>query len=361
MTEFKVNIVMSPTQNYSSVLRTTLIYIVLSLLIGHAGVQPGQGEPEKRVVQAHTGRVASVVISPASDIFVSAGWDGSVKLWDMKSLKLLRTFTLAEARFNGVVFSRDGRYLIAAGGMKQGDRVELGAIISWEVATGKVVFSRVTDLYQYGIWGLALSADGNVIATAGQHRVELWDAGTGEHRASFETTTRDDFYDVAFSPDGTLLAASSEDLAGEGIIKLWELQKNTLVKVLEDGAIIGAPLAFSPDGKRLVSGGYQAAKFWDVGSGKLLRSVKGSRGDIISIAVSPDGKLVAGASGEVKENGEGDLPLWDLEKCTLIRMLIGHKQCVVTVAFSPDGKYLVSGSDDQTVIVWTLQPAQKPK
>ena len=108
-------------------------------------------------------------------------------------------------------------------------------------------------------------------------------------------------------------------------------------------------MAFSPDGKQIVSGsGDDTLKLWDATTGDEILTLTGHTGGVSSVAFSSDAKWIV--SGDF----DGALKVWDAKMGQEPLTLKGHTEWVWSVAFSPDGKRIVSASNDQTVKVWLL-------
>src|SRR6266576_4641246 len=110
-------------------------------------------------------------------------------------------------------------------------------------------------------------------------------------------------------------------------------------------------VAFSPDGKRIVSGSYDdTIRLWDAETGEALRAPLEGQDRVTSVSFSPDGKYIVSGSDDKT------IRLWDAETGESLRAPLGkHQGGVMSVAFSPDGKHIVSGSYDNTIQLWDVE------
>jgi WD40 repeat protein len=126
--------------------------------------------------------------------------------------------------------------------------------------------------------------------------------------------------------------------------KFWEWKRTIPAQV----GIFG--LAWSPDGTYLAAGAHdKRVRIWDVASGQIVHTLSGHENWVSSVAWSPDGHLLVSTS-------QGQRPrVWDTTTGQQQEMLVGHSAAVNDACWSPDGRSLASGSDDQTVRLWDRQ------
>ena len=169
---------------------------------------------------------------------------------------------------------------------------------------------------------------------------------------------------VALSPDGTKAAAGAT-FPEDRPLRVWNVASGRLAWAPRDVKEVVA-LAFSPDGRRLLSGAYDnTLQLWDVGRRRLLRAwdVKarddrdhwsGRAGN--GLAFTPDG------AGVVANHADFSVRLWDADSGEELRRFAGHEKYVSCLAVSPDGAVLASGGWDKTIRFWDLGggPDAKP-
>ncbi|MBI1917075.1 MAG: PD40 domain-containing protein [Planctomycetes bacterium] len=247
-----------------------------------------------------------------------------------------------------VAFSPDGKRLASASNRE----VKL-----WDATTGKEVLtcpSRGTNVY-----GLAFSPDGQTLAFGVSRDVKLLEAATGKELLWIKNAPQF-LFRMAFSPDGRRLAAAgglSND--NPGAIHIWDPKTGKQVLALGGHAEAVLNVAFSADGKFLVSssGGTMRTKpgqvrLWDAVTGQALRTLGGHAANVYGIAFSPDGRRVASAGGPRSGPGRGEVKVWEAATGQEVLRLAGHATTAYGVVFSPDGRLLASAGEDGKLAFW---------
>jgi WD40 repeat protein len=189
-----------------------------------------------------TREVKDIAFSPDGHSLAAVWEGGQTILWDVASGEQTRTF---DGLGIFVTFSPDGRTLVTS----SADPAKLaGRVVMWNVADGAPVR---TVRSQDWVFSVAFSADGTRLAAGNQlGRVQIWDIGTGQNEGTL-TGNLGDVWDLAYSPSGRLLATAS----GDGTVRLWDVKSERDLYTVgrTDGGGEWFDIAFSPDGTRLAA------------------------------------------------------------------------------------------------------------
>ena len=192
---------------------------------------------------------------------------------------------------------------------------------------------------------VAFSPDGSMLATTGDDgTAKVWDPATGEELHTLQGSG--EVRGVSFSPDGSLLAACWHD---EGIVRVWDPATGRTVREIGP---LQSPwgTSFSPDGTRLALSVFEPpeAVVLDLTSGAELFTLRGHEGNVHGVAWSADGRRIATASID------STVRIWDSRTGNLQFTLTGHTASVVVAKWSPDSTRLATGSEDGTAKVWEI-------
>lgn len=180
--------------------------------------------------------------------------------------------------------------------------VTWNGITLWEIPPQRGWSSEM--LSPVKVSDIAFSPDGALLASHDGTQTQLWQVSDRTLLQTLHTETEGHLNDMAFSPDGTTLAIGSN-----GGVILWSLIDGTPIRVLPGG---NNPLAYSRDGTILAAAGVAGIYLWRVADGTLLHKLEGHPNTITSIALSCNGKSLASASG-------AEMRLWRVEDGELLR------------------------------------------
>lgn len=256
---------------------------------------------------------------------------------------------------------RDKVKIMPPGKKKKLDASELAVIKAWidggarppAIATARVrelvtpaIAPRIAP--RKSIQAVAFAAQPNVIAVARYREVELRDAETGAVRHTL-TGIRGNVNSVAFSTDGQWVAAAGGKPGLQGEACLWRFADGSLARKFEGHFDALYSVALCPDGKLLATGSYdQKIKLWDTATGEEVRTLTGHNGAVYGLAFRPDGKVLASASGD------RTVKLWEVATGKRLDTFSQPTKEQYTVAFSPDGKRLVAGGVDNRIRLYSV-------
>lgn len=296
------------------------------------------GKPDKLTLTLRVGPLApvtAVAISPDAKT-LAVGAYGRVALWDLVSVKPVKTLTNVLGSVNDLRFSPDGAILAVAGGLPsaQGD-LRLFDVNGWKL---KTVLRGHEDV----VASIAFRPDGKKLVSASFDKTaRIWDLATLKTDAILEPHT-DFIYAAAWSPDGNFLATASKDRT----VKLTDANtrqgKLTFSGMSQDVLAVG----FNHDGARVLSSGYEAGIYWwDPKTAQREKLQSAHRNAVHEIHVSRDGKTIATAGGD------GNVVIWDGISAANLRT-IATGSLVYAVTLSPDTRLVAAGCYDGFVRVY---------
>ncbi len=209
---------------------------------------------------------------------------------------------------------------------------------------------RLLEGHAGAVKGLAFSPDGSRLAAVGEDGLaKEWSLTAGEKGRALPAHSSA-LNDVVYSPDGNILAVACQDTT----IRLWDLEKELPLKTLAGHTGSVTRLTFAPDGKTLASAGADnAIHIWDLEEGKVLRTFGGHTGGIKAFAFTEDGQAL------ISSGGDGTIRKIDASTGEQQQTLGGEAPAVLGFALSSDGKTLYAASADGRINIWDVEGAQE--
>jgi WD40 repeat protein len=199
---------------------------------------------------------------------------------------------------------------------------------------------------------VVVTADGKKIIAGNSDALRCWDIESGQELLLFKET-KGVIWALAFSPDGRRLISAG----GDRMARLFDLETGKKLQEFQGHADAVWGAVVLPGGKEVLTGSWdQTLRVWDVETGKQVRTFEGVLDKVRCLVVSPDGKTVA--AGHFTETPDkvraGTVRIWDIESGREIRAMPGHAAEVAAIAYSADGKMLASSGYDKTLRLWDV-------
>lgn len=324
-------------------------------------------------LNGHTDEVQRITFSPDGKTLASGGKDEVIRLWDVESGELKHTFAGHALSIDFLKYPYDGNMIVSKGGDNN--------ICVWNASSGELlnIISDVED----GATNLDFANDGETLVTANSKGlIKTWNIITGrklnefkwnsqiefvqfspdlrtiaayddkgstllfssnglELNHTFKMIGRESINDLAFSPDGRMIAASNGFQ-----INFWNVESGDLVNVITDYYEVVDEVIFIPDRDLLVSID-RGVRIWDLKTRKLQKTLSSTE-SVRCIQLSPDGNTLACGTSD------NTVVLFHVNTWLNKFILKGHTDGISSVAFSPDGNTLVSSSWDNTMRLWNI-------
>ena len=295
---------------------------------------------------------------------VTGNFNGTVKVWDTASGRVLRTLDgHTDVVYKGVL-SPDEKVVASCSWD--------GKIKLWDLATGREL--RMLTGHTDAIKAVAFSPDGKLLASVSNDgTLRLWDVLSGLERRSFvhtrSTEVDNSVYAVVFISHGKIVAAGN----GDGTISYWEVNSGKELRVLKGHTNLVFCLALSADGRSVASGSYDhTVKLWDVATGKEIRTFADKKLTEVSeqvraISLSSDGKWLA--SSEVGFISSGNqfqyvykrVKVWDVKTGKHVFAVDQPGLEISGVAFSPANNLLAGAGPDGVIKFWDVKSGREER
>lgn len=316
-----------------------LTLALTALLSGSLSAQP----PDDVVVIEADAPVFGVAFSPDSETLGGLGRQ-RLDLWSAASGALRQSVTWEEARLGVAVSSPLDRMAAFT---------SEAAPSLWSLTEGDL--PEHLDLPPSGTrTSSRFSPDRTLLAQANQEarEIRVWEIPSGQLRFVTGETGVGPTSPMAFSPDGRLLAGAN----GDTDVYVWSALDGRLLRVIDELRLTTFAMTFTADGRQLISGGVDRNIYvWDADTWTQARPFERQHPEAIrTLALSPDGRLLAtGGQNTTDDDNPAHLVLWDVgsgEERTRLRL----PRAVTSVTFSPDGSLLAAATGEDRVRVWRV-------
>jgi WD40 repeat protein/serine/threonine protein kinase len=292
----------------------------------------------------HQGTINELKFAPDGRTALSASNDTTLKLWDLDAGSLLNTLEWHEQRVTDVEYLPDGRNALSSG--------DDGMVILWDIQMGRP--NRIFGGHESEVSTVAVSPDGRYAISGGQDNIilqwEITNFQTSDPVRRFEGHEQP-LRRIVFSPDGQTMLSTSWD---ETLI-LWDFATGQAIDVLQGHKDWVNDVVFSSDNQTAISASRDRTLIlWDIANREYDR-VWVHNAPVYDIALSANSDRALTASGD------NQIVLWNTAINEILNTFEGHTQRIQAIKLLPDGRTFLSGSYDETVVLWDMNTGEKLK
>ena len=332
---------------------------------------------------AKSNGISCLSFSPNSEYLLAGGINGEILLFNLMTNQEEYFFYGHQDWVNQINFLQNGNQFVSAS--------RDGLAILWDLNTGRFIRSFVG--HQGDVRSAIELPNTNLIITGSEdQQIYVWNAETGEPVGSSLKGHLGPINDLAILPNTNYLLSCAED----NTLQVWDVNRQQLMNRYTDHSDLITALQFIGSGKRVITGHSSGRGYiWSATSGRNLYKLTGhsraiecmasSRNDQRIVTGGLDGKMIlrdgqgailktfaipgkipihaiaVNQKGTVAATASADhvIRIWDLEQDSVIHSMAEHTELIQVLSFSPNEDYLISGSKDETLVLWDYNSGYK--
>lgn len=285
------------------------------------------------VLTGHTDKVYDAQFSPDGKRIGTAGRDKTARVWDTETGNPILVLTGHTRTVSRVSWNSHGTRLASAS--------DDGTARIWNVSVSEELITL--SGHESGVWAVEYSADNDdsIVTASGDGSVRLWDSYTGR---TIETIAsgRSELYTVALAPAEQLIAIGGRG----GEVDVLSMPLKEPIFTLSEHSSSVMDVAFSPDGSLLATASWDGtARVWS-NEGELIHILDAHTDEVWAVDFSSDGTQL------VTSSRDHNVIIWELSSGRELRRLKGHADAIYDVSFDPSGERVATASRDETARIW---------